>query len=77
MKKVKQVKIKNDYQEISLLLDSAISELTFANMSISYLYSVLDEIETMTTDSITKGVVKNAKERHQMDKLIHARSKFE
>ena len=57
------------------LLESAISELQFANLQTAYLKSVLDELESFT-GTLEKAVIKNAKERHEIDKLIHARLIF-
>lgn len=57
------------------LLDSATKELQFANLQIQYLVSVLDELETIT-GTLEKAIIKNAKERHYIDKLIHAKLIF-
>jgi hypothetical protein len=56
-------------------LDSAVKELQFANLQVQYLYSVLDEIESIT-GTLEKAIIKNAKERHHIDKLIHAKLIF-
>ncbi len=45
-------------------------------MSIEFLYNALDEIVSMTSDPLTKKVAEMSKERHQVDKLIHARNLF-
>jgi hypothetical protein len=57
------------------LLESAISELQFANLQTAYLKSVLDELESFT-GTLEKAVIRNAKERHEIDKLIHAKLLF-
>ncbi|MCK9370853.1 hypothetical protein M0R04_13165 [Candidatus Dojkabacteria bacterium] len=57
------------------LLESAISELQFANLQTAYLKSVLDELESFT-GTLEKAVILNAKERHEIDKLIHAKLIF-
>lgn len=54
---------------------NAISELHFSNLQIAYLLSVLDELETFC-GTLELAVIKNAKERHQLDKLIHAKIMF-
>jgi len=58
------------------LLDSSIGELRFALLQILHLKITLQEIEAMTNDVLVAGVVKNGLERHEMDKLIHARNLF-
>lgn len=57
------------------ILASAIKELQFANLQIQYLLSVLNELEIIG-DILTKEVIKNAKERHLLDKLIHNKKLF-
>mgnify|MGYP001579045178 CR=1 FL=1 len=57
------------------LLASAISELQFANMQIAYLLSVIDELDTFT-GTLERAVIANAKTRHHLDKLIHAKIIF-
>ncbi len=58
------------------VLDASVKELTFANMQISYLFSVLDEVETFTDDVLVKKVINNSKERFILDKMIHAHLLF-
>lgn len=67
---------KKKYEDTQAVLDAWVWELRFANMSIEFLYNALDEIVSMTNDPLTKMVANNAKERHQMDKLIHSRKLF-
>ena len=55
--------------------DSAISELHFANMQIEALLNVLRELDTFT-GTLERAVIKNALERHELDKLIHAKIIF-
>jgi len=57
---------KKKYEDTQPLLD-------FANMQIEILYNYLDEIESMTTDPLTRSVARMAKEIHQTNKLIHSR----
>ena len=56
--------------------ESSIDELRFANMRISHIMNVLDEIAEMTRDWLTKDIVKNAKERDYIDSMVHARNLF-
>lgn len=72
MKKKKQ---KSKLTQNDLLLSSAVRELQFANMQVAYLKSVLDELDSFT-GTLEKAVIKNAKERHELDKLIHAKILF-
>lgn len=65
------------YEDTQALLDAGVWELRFANMSIEFLYNALDEIASMTNDPLSKKVAEMAKERHQLDKIIHARTIFE
>jgi hypothetical protein len=55
--------------------DTAVSELHFTNMQVAYLLGVLDELETFCGE-LELAVIKNAKERHYLDKLIHAKIMF-
>jgi len=57
------------------LLESSVTELQFANLQVQFLCSILDELESFT-GTLEKAVIKNAKERHQLDKLIHAKLLF-
>ena len=57
-------------------LDSSIKELRFSLLQILHLKSTLEEIEVMTKDPLVIAVIKNSLERHQVDKLIHARNIF-
>ena len=58
------------------ILNASVNELRFALLQILHLKQTLQEIETLTTDTLTKAVVKNSLERHEMDKLIHTRGLF-
>ena len=53
--------------------DSAIDELHFANMQVAHLLSVLNEVKTISGDFLTQEVVRNGLDRHELDKLIHAK----
>lgn len=64
------------YEDTQAVLDAGVWELRFANMSNEFLYNALDEIVSMTSDPLAKKVAEMAKERHHVDKLIHARNIF-
>lgn len=78
-KKYKRMyKVQSEMREhFESLFHAGTWELRFRLLQIEHLYNVLDEVETMTNDPLAKAVIKNAKERHQLDKLIHARKLFE
>ena len=63
-------------RETDGIIDSAVGELRFANLQIEALYNALDEVGAMTDDPLARKVVEMAKERHNIDKLIHARILF-
>ena len=54
------------------MLESANRELHFANLQVQHLMSVLDELHSFS-GIIERKVIDNAKERHELDKLIHAK----
>ena len=58
------------------LLNSSVNELRFAMLQILHLKSTLQEVEAMTNDVLAKNIIKNGLERHEMNKLIHARNIF-
>ena len=64
------------YEHYSELLAVGIGELKFKNMKVDYLLGVLDEIQTMTDDKLVKVIIRNAKERNNLDTLIHSRLIF-
>lgn len=68
-----QKEMREHYQT---MCESAIGELHYEKTNVGYLYNVLDEIEAMTNDPLAKAVIKNAKERHNLDKIIHTRLIF-
>lgn len=57
------------------LFESAMKHQQFYVMQVSHLTSVLDEIEVIG-DELMKRLVKNAKERHEIDKMIFTRRLF-
>jgi len=72
-----QESYKKKYEDTHAILNAGVWELRFANMSIEFLYNALDEIVSMTSDPLAKKVAEMAKERHNVDKMIHARKLFE
>ena len=63
------------------LFDSAIWEIKFYSMCDEFQLSVLDEIETLcemewVTKQVIKWVIANAKERRNLDKIIHTQKLF-
>jgi len=58
------------------ILTSSVNELRFAMLEILHLSNTLQEIEEMTSDVLTREVVKNGLARHELDKAIHARNLF-
>jgi hypothetical protein len=53
-----------------------VEELRFSNLEVQTFTDALDEIVAMTTDPLAKKVAQMAKEKHNVDKLIHARKLF-
>ena len=58
------------------LFETSISELKFEKLNVAYLLSILEEIESFTNDAIVELVIDNARQRHDLDKVIHARNIF-
>jgi len=65
--------LKEHYKE---LYETALSELKFEKLCVKHLYSVLDEILTISDDELAKAVIENGTNRHRLDKLIHAKGLF-
>ena len=66
----------NILREKDWLIQSAVGELHFANLRIEHLLWVLDEIESITDSNLIKILIKNEKERDNLDKLIHTELLF-
>jgi hypothetical protein len=58
------------------LFTVGVEELRFSNLEVQTFTDALDEIVAMTTDPLAKKVAQMAKEKHNVDKLIHARKLF-
>tara|TARA_R110000851_G_scaffold96726_8_gene209848 strand:+ start:13467 stop:13646 length:180 start_codon:yes stop_codon:yes gene_type:complete len=56
--------------------ESAIGELQFANIRISHIMNVLEEIVEMTNDKLVKHTIENLKEKDSIDVLVHTRKLF-
>ena len=61
----KNLKLQLAHQED--LLDSAINELTFANMQVAFLYNALNEIGAITDDKLLKEVIENYKRKRRTE----------
>ena len=57
------------------LSDTGISELKYEKLNVKYLLSVLDELEVVG-DELVGAIIDNAKNRHSLDKIIHAKLLF-
>jgi hypothetical protein len=64
--------MKTNYED---LFHAGVKELQFANMQAEYLLSVLNELDSFT-GTLEKAVIKNARERFELDKAIHAKLLF-
>jgi len=69
--KTKQKKIKTED-----LLQSSLREQQFYRIQCEYLLSALYEIKTFSGE-LEKRVIDNLVERHELDKMIHAKLIFE
>lgn len=67
---------KEMHEHYESLFNTSVKELKFYRLCVEQLYNVIDEIETLTNDNLVKGLIKNGKERHNLDKLCHTRSIF-
>lgn len=67
---------KQKNQHYEELCNSAVGELRFELLQVEALKNVLDEITVISTDQLAKKIVDMAKERHEVDKMIHTRNLF-
>lgn len=58
------------------LLNAVSWEHRFQLIQVQILLNWLEEIKSMTSDPLTKKLVSNLIERHELDKLIHTRILF-
>jgi hypothetical protein len=58
------------------LLQATAWEHRFQLLQVQSLVNWLEEIVSMTNDPLTKKLVSNSIERHELDKLIHTRNLF-
>ena len=57
------------------LLELSLKHQKFYMMQVEFLYNAIDEISILG-DSLSKKIAENIKERHQLDKLIFAKTLF-
>ena len=57
------------------LYEVALGQLKFEKLCVAHLKSVLDEVHELG-DEITKAVIENAINRHNLDKIIHVKKIF-
>lgn len=57
------------------ILESSLKHQQFYQLQIQHLLSVLDELEQIG-DNLVVRIIKNAKERHELDKLIFTKKIF-
>lgn len=78
--KLKISNIRADYnkemkEKYQSLFDTSVSELRFKNMKVDFLLNALNEVEVLcgkgVNQKIIKQVIKNAKERNDIDTIIH------
>ena len=67
----------SDIENTNKYLATSISELQFADLQRDYLLSVLNDIEAMTSDKLSKKIIENAIFRYNLDKMIHVRTIFD
>jgi len=75
IKKLKQQKEANKelYLHYKELFEVSVSELKFYKMRVENLKNIINEIETVTDDNITKKLCKIGIERDNLDTIIHNR----
>lgn len=73
IKKLKQQKEANKelYSHYKELFEVSVSELKFYKMRIENLKNIIEEIETITDDNLTKKLCKIGIERDNIDTIIH------
>jgi hypothetical protein len=71
----KKLKAQNKLNED--MLETSIHLLKDANMNIEFLLNTLQEIEKITNDNLVKEMIKNAIEKHNLDKLCQNRVIFD
>lgn len=78
-KKYKRMhRVQKDMREhYESLLRTWVGELQFELLQVETLKNALEEITAMTNDPLAKKAAEMAIERHNVDKLIHARKLFE
>lgn len=64
--------MRDHYKEMQ---DTAIGELHFENTQIQHLLDTLDQIEDVG-DPVINAIIRNAREKHQINKMAHVRKVF-
>lgn len=64
------------YNKLRDLADSWLRELSFSLIQISLLKNALEEINTINKCPLIEKVIDNYLERHELDKIIHAKKIF-
>lgn len=67
---------KSKCQDQEWFLKAVSWEHRFQLLQVQLLVNWLEEIQAMTTDPLTKSVISNLLDRHELDKNIHARNLF-
>lgn len=67
---------KEMHEHYKELFETAVSELKYEKMNVSFLYSLIEELEVLW-DDLVKAVIENGKNRHELDKIIHAKLLFQ
>jgi len=58
------------------LFETSVNELKFQRLLNDSLISIIDECITISKDVLVCAVLENAKNRYELDKLIHSRNLF-
>ncbi len=66
-------KLKKEKEEVEKLLEMSLSLQRLANMNVEQLLTTLHEIGALTEDKLLKWIIRNAIERHELDKLCQNR----
>ena len=73
---MKYTKLKKELKDSQDLYNDCLKKLVFEKLQNDFTLGVLNEIEVLADRNVSPGliakVIKNAKERHYLDKLIHA-----
>jgi hypothetical protein len=65
--------MKEHYED---LFNAGVRELRFKNICVEHLLTIIDEVYELTKDETIKDLIENGKNRHNLDKIIHAKKIF-